>query len=104
MPTVSIQGQTEVYQVNEGEVILDALEKRGKELPHGCLAGSCGACKVEIVSGEGNLNNPSEMESNTINSIENYLKQQNGNESMDGKTIRLSCRAKVMGDIKIKPI
>ncbi|MDH5414224.1 MAG: (2Fe-2S)-binding protein [Flavobacteriaceae bacterium] len=104
MPTVSIDGQQVVYQVSENERIFDALEKRGKELPHGCLAGSCGACRVEILNGAENLSEPDILESNTIKAIIDNYERMHGKGSAKGKVIRLSCRAKILGDIKIKLI
>ncbi|MBT4791356.1 MAG: (2Fe-2S)-binding protein, partial [Halobacteriovoraceae bacterium] len=92
------------YQTKENEILLDALERQGKDLPHGCLAGSCGACRIEILSGAENLLEPSELETNTIDAIRLNYERQNGDGSADGKTFRLSCRAKVIGDITFKTL
>ena len=45
-----------------------ALFDRGYELPHGCLSGSCGACRVEIISGKENLM-AGMIEQNTIEAL-----------------------------------
>lgn len=102
MPTVSINGESNQYQVKKDETLYDALKSQGKELPHGCLAGSCGACRVEITGGQDHLSPPSIVEQDTIDSIKVNYNRLYGDEFLNGKTIRLSCRAKVLGDVEIK--
>ncbi len=101
MPTVSVilNGETKKVSVDEGKTLYDELERQGVILPHGCLAGSCGSCKTEILEGEENLAPPSAIESNTLSSIKENL----GPEKLAGRNIRLSCRAKVKGDVSIRP-
>ena len=89
MPTVLVKDKT--FEVKSGEKLYDELEKQGYILPHGCLAGSCGACRIEIISGAENLSTPSAVELDTL------LHLHNGNPKL-----RLSCRAKVLGDIAFK--
>ena len=73
MPTVSIKGHTTTYQAQDKEIIFDALERQGVELPHGCLAGSCGACRIEVHEGCENLSEPGPIEANTLEAIKvNY--------------------------------
>jgi ferredoxin len=96
MPIVSIIGTDQAVEVKEGDILYDSLLDQGIELPHGCLSGSCGACKVEVLEGSENLASPGVIEQNTITDIKIDIKNL--------KDIRLSCRAKVMGDITIKPI
>jgi len=95
MPRVSIFDTEKIFDVNEGEILYDSLYDRGHELPHGCLSGSCGACRVEVLSGSENLKPAGVIEQNTIESLKVELKVEN---------IRLSCRAKVTGDVTIRPI
>lgn len=104
MPRVSIADTEKNFEVREGEILYDSLFDRGHELPHGCLAGSCGACKVEILSGENNLQPAGIVEQNTIEAIKAEILVKNGPESLDQRTIRLSCRAKVIGDVVFKPL
>lgn len=104
MPIVSIEGTTKQFEVKEGEVIYDALYDRGEELPHGCLSGSCGACRVQICSGKENLQAPGVIESNTIEALKDEFSKIKGIEFVNETEIRLSCRAKVLGDVSIKPI
>lgn len=104
MPRVSIPDSNKSFEVNEGEVIYDALFDRGEELPHGCLSGSCGACRVEVIEGAENLAKAGIIETNTIDALKDEFSKTRGNDFIQGKTIRLSCRAKVHGDVLIRPI
>lgn len=98
MPTVLVKplspNEKELkFEVEAGKVLFDELERQGLTLPHGCLAGSCGSCRIEILEGAENLSNAGAVESDTISHIQtNYPLN---------KIIRLSCRAKVNGDITI---
>lgn len=88
MPTVLVNNIS--YTVTEGAILYDELERQNLILPHGCLAGSCGACKVEIIAGAKNLSAPGAVELDTLSHIK------------DGdKILRLACRAKVLGDVSI---
>jgi ferredoxin len=98
MPRVSINATNKTLQVNSGEILYDSLFDRGVELPHGCLSGSCGACRIEIISGHDQLALPGVIESNTIDAIMDELKMKYGENFVTGKIIRLSCRAKIAGE------
>lgn len=101
MPIVSNESTGKNHELNQGEVLYDGLESKGEKLPHGCLAGSCGACKIIVLEGENNLEPAGFIENNTIKSIvDNY----SGAEDLNGKTVRLACRAKVKGDVKFKSL
>jgi ferredoxin len=104
MPRVSITDTDKTFDVNAGEILYDSLCDRGYELPHGCLAGSCGACKVEIIAGADQLAPAGVIESNTIDSLREEFKSIHGEEFVKNKVIRLSCRARVNGDVSIRPI
>lgn len=104
MPRVSITDTTKAFEVNEGEILYDALYDRGEELPHGCLSGSCGACRVEIIEGKEHLQTPGVIEQNTIDALKEEFANTHGPDFVQNKEIRLSCRAKVLGDISFKPI
>lgn len=91
------------YEVKEGDIIFDALDNQGKKLPHGCLAGSCGACRIEVLEGAQNLKPPSAIETNTVESIRDEYENKHGKGSLDGRTVRLACRTKVLGDVSIIP-
>ncbi len=105
MPRVSILDQAISFEVNENEIIYDALSDRGEELPHGCLSGSCGACKIEVCKGQENLSEIGVIEQNTIDSIKLELKSKGQDQHLEVKTIRLACRAKILrGEVIIKPL
>jgi ferredoxin len=106
MPTVLvISGQSneikQEFAVEEGKVIFDELERQGHVLPHGCLSGSCGSCRIEIIDGAENLAPMGAVESDTVASIKNSYQNSGRGEAVVNKNIRLSCRAKVLGNIKI---
>ena len=50
--SVRIESTDHVFQVNEGESILDAAERQSIALPYGCRGGACGACKGELKEGK----------------------------------------------------
>ena len=104
MPRVSISDTNQSVEVKEGEIIYDSLHDHGITLPHGCLSGSCGACRIEIVAGVENIQKPGVIEKNTIESLKDEFLKTKGEEFVNNAEIRLACRAKVTGDIIIKPI
>lgn len=104
MPTVSIKDTDKTFEVNEGDILYDSLYDQGEKLPHGCLSGSCGACRVEIVSGKENLQSPGIIEKNTIDALKEEFLKSKGEEFVRNTEIRLSCRAKVLGNVCINPI
>ncbi|MCR9204777.1 MAG: hypothetical protein NXH75_09380, partial [Halobacteriovoraceae bacterium] len=56
------------------------------------------ACRVEVISGESSL---APMGANESSTVERYIKNCEGKpegEKIEGKTIRLSCQAKVTGE------
>ena len=88
-------------ELGVGQIIFDGLEDQGIILPHGCLAGSCGSCRIEILEGAENLSEPGYVEKNTIDAIKKNADETNQGGLDANKNIRLSCRAKVFGPIKI---
>jgi len=104
MHNVSFTEKNMEFKVEDEAVLFDALDDQGEMLPHGCLSGSCGSCRVEITEGAQNLKAPSPIEEDTIESIKTNLKRIHGKDYDDSKVIRLSCRARVLGDIKFKTI
>lgn len=104
MPRVSLKDTDKSFEVNEGEILYDSLYDRGEELPHGCLSGSCGACRVEVCEGAENLGPAGVIEQNTIDSVTDEFRIVRGEEFVRKRVIRLSCRAKVLGNVTIKPL
>jgi len=104
MPIVSLSDKNLEFEVKENDILFDALDNQGEQLPHGCLAGSCGACRINVIKGAENLKMPSEIEKNTIESIRQNYERIHGPGSADDKNIRLSCRARVLGDCTIQQL
>lgn len=107
MATVSLKrenGEISTFDVENNSIIFDALEDKGEKLPHGCLAGSCGSCRCIINKGTENLSPPGAIESNTIAHVLEQYQKKYGKDFLKNKIIRLSCRAKILGDIEIEPI
>ena len=94
----SLREQTGTVETTGGETLFDELSAKGVIWPHGCLAGACGACRTTIVEGMDNLSPPSAIEADTISRIREGL-------SAEKKLVplRMACRAKVKGDVKIAP-
>lgn len=101
MHTVSLidkDGQATEFTIEEGQSIFDALQDQGTTLPHGCLSGSCGSCRIQILEGKENMKKAGIIEQNTVDAItpEHSEVEEGG--------IRMACRAKVLGDIKISTL
>lgn len=86
MPTVSFNGQN--IECEDGDVILDILEKAGIKYPFGCLNGSCGVCAINVNDQQA-LHPKSLIEAGTLEAFE-----------FEEET-RLACRAKIKSDIKL---
>ena len=94
-PNESEASKTREYKVNLSQILYDELDRQGLQLPHGCLAGSCGSCRIHVVKGIENLSPMGVVETDTVMHIQ---------DQYPGKTVRLSCRAKVLGDVEIIPL
>lgn len=106
MPTVLVISKTpnekeQKFEVQEGKILFDELDSQGFSLPHGCLAGSCGSCRIEILEGAENLSPLGAVETDTVEAIRRNYCDTNRSVAVVNKNIRLSCRAKVLGDIVI---
>lgn len=111
MPTVLLvkrleSGEIEEkeFQVEEGGILFDQLDQQGEVLPHGCLAGSCGSCRINVLEGQDSLKQPSAVEQDTLKTICETYQEKYGDEFLKDKHIRLACRARVLGNVKITPI
>lgn len=106
MPTVSVFKKNDdqqviasgEYEVEKNQVIFDQLDAQGVKLPHGCLAGSCGSCRAIVLDGAENLAPKSAIETDTINHLKNSYPEK---YSADCE-LRLTCRARIVGDGKIE--
>src|SRR5690554_5479702 len=111
MPTVSVKNLNDNeelddnpeqnFEVNIGQLLYDELEQQGLQLPHGCLAGSCGSCRVWVVEGEDQLAEAGAIEKDTLESIRLTYAQTRGEAFLQGRKLRLSCRARIKGEGKI---
>lgn len=90
------------FEVEDGMILWEALEESGEKLPSGCLAGSCGSCRINVLEGAENLSKLSVIENDTIEHLKGSYLESHGEEWVGGKNIRLSCRAKVKGNVKIQ--
>jgi len=107
MPKVSLEENQSCkdFEVEEEEIIYHGLDRQGTQLPHGCLAGSCGSCRILVLEGQENLRPPGHIESDTIRHLKEEYENKEGKEFLENKTLRLSCRAKIKkGSIKITPL
>ncbi len=104
MPTVLVHlesaneknpSEVREYKVETGQLLYDELERQGLVLPHGCLAGSCGSCRIHVINGLEFLSPMGVIETDTVNSIKDLY---------PNKNVRLSCRSKVHGNIEITPL
>jgi len=49
---ITVQPSGHVFDIEEGEFILDAALRQGIGFPYGCRSGSCGTCLGTVLSGE----------------------------------------------------
>lgn len=109
MPNVLIKMKDESelsLELDKEEVLYDGVERHGTKLPHGCLAGSCGSCRCIIHKGHELLAPARAIEMNTIEHIVEKYEEKYGVGFLEGKIVRLACRARIKeeGDIIIEPI
>ncbi len=111
MPTVSVveldkelnevENTCKSFEISEGSVIFDAIDDQGLKLPHGCLAGSCGSCKIIVLEGHDTLQKISFVENNTVEAVIKTLSEKEGVPLTTDHHMRLSCRARI-GDKPVK--
>ena len=82
-------------EVALGGVLFEELDKAGHQLPHGCLAGSCGSCRSNILEGAELLAPPSAVEADTIKSVSQTHRERFGDACLLGVTLRMACRARI---------
>lgn len=98
------------FELNVGDNLYQGIFDLGLDLPHGCLSGACGACRVEILEGSDQLSTPSTIEKQTLEDLfKEYEHSPKASpsllQSFKEKKVRLSCRATIKSDgpITIKP-
>ena len=94
-------------EISGEDTIYDGLEKAGHRLPHGCLSGSCGSCRVIILKGAEYLSAPMAIEADTTANVKQMLEEA-GWQAPAGHSliVRMACRAKVegAGTVELAPI
>ncbi len=88
-------------RVAHGKVLFEELDAAGHQLPHGCLAGSCGSCRVNILQGGELLAPPSVIEADTIKSVCANYRERNGGDGPSEAKVRMACRTKVASDADV---
>ncbi|MEZ5976960.1 MAG: 2Fe-2S iron-sulfur cluster-binding protein [Planctomycetota bacterium] len=91
MPNLRVEPRGDVFDVPAGESLLDFCQANGVPIDFGCTVGSCGTCRVEVLSGMENLNPPSEDERETIEMC------------TDVENVRLTCQCSMTGDVTVRP-
>lgn len=94
----AIDDSAHTYSLEEESTLFEQMSEQGEVLPHGCLSGSCGSCRILVTEGADNLSPAGTVESDTIQSLEEHYRAQNGDEFLKKGKIRLSCRAKIQGE------
>ncbi len=91
---IEVIDRDDEVEAEDGQDILNALLEGGVEWMHACGGFcNCTTCRVKVEEGMDNLS-PREQDE------ENTLKRFQGEEVLEGP-FRLSCQAKVYGDVKI---
>ena len=82
--TVVFQASNTTAPVPEDATILDAADAAGVIIENACRSGTCGSCRVKLVSGACNM------------AVEDALTEQDKAEGYI-----LACQAKIHGDVKV---
>ncbi len=96
---INLSSSISVY-LEENESLCDAFDRAGEVLPHGCLAGSCGVCLIDVKQGSELLKAPRTIELDTLNAIKKEKPE------LTNHHIRLACKAKQIhpGEIHFEKI
>ncbi len=71
--------------VPAGSRVIEISDKVNSGIVYGCREGDCGTCLMKVVSGIGNLTEPSVLEDKVLR------------EHFVGRHFRLACQAQVLG-------
>jgi len=94
MHKVEVVDRNATVEAENGQTVLNALLEGGVEWMHACGGFcNCTTCRIKVEEGMENLSEMEESEKNT-------LKRFQGEEVLEGP-FRLSCQAKIYGNIKI---
>lgn len=92
MPKITFLVNGQSLEVPVGASFLEVCQSNGAQHDFGCTVGSCGTCRLEIVSGASNVEPPTEDELETVRMCS------------DVAGARLGCQLKVLGDIQVRPV
>jgi ferredoxin len=92
MPKITFQATGKSYEVASGASYLDFCQANAVPQDFGCTVGSCGTCRLELVSGAGNVNPMSDEERDTIEMC------------TDVAGARLGCQLSILGDVTIRAV
>jgi ferredoxin len=93
MPHVTIvdEGKQTVVEAPEGTTLFEAGAKIAAGIDTACVGkGTCGLCRVKIVSGAEHLNPFTDEEKKHLGNVYHLTK------------VRLSCRSQISGDVTIE--
>ena len=90
MPKLTVQPSGETFEMPEGQSYLEFCQSHAVPQDFGCTVGSCGTCRVEILSGMENLNEKSEEEAETLEMC------------TDLENTRLGCQLVISGDVTLR--
>lgn len=91
MPRITFQPEGKTGELERGKSLLDAAESMGIELRHDCGGfATCSTCRILILDGVPNL---TEVDLDEENMLE---------EAELTAPFRLSCQAKILGDVTVR--
>lgn len=82
---VTFKKAAKTVAIHEGETVLELSESSGVEIPFQCRVGTCGICKVKLISGDVTMD------------VQDALTE----EDKQGKVI-LACQAKAQSDLEVE--
>jgi ferredoxin len=63
---VKLRDTDDSFHAEPGQTILEAAEANGVSLEHSCRSGTCGSCKMSVVSGSVDMSNEHALTSQEI--------------------------------------
>jgi len=92
MPKFRVEPVGETFEVPSGKRLLEFCQSNGVPIDFGCTVGSCGTCRVEVLSGMANLSPITDDEQETIEMC------------TDTQNVRLTCQCTMLGgDVTVRP-
>jgi ferredoxin len=92
MPKITLLSNGKTYEVQPGTSFLAFCQETDAPHDFGCTVGSCGTCRLVLVKGTENVNQPTGEELETVEMC----------TDVDGA--RLGCQLIVRGDVTIRQL